>query len=51
MEIIKRVVKIGNSEGVIIDKVIMNNLCLKKGDYVDISSISKIAEEPKEEIN
>jgi len=44
MEVIKNISKIGNSHGVIFDKVIMETLKLKKGDKVKIK-IEKIKEE------
>ena len=42
MEIIKKVVGIGNSDGIILDKIIMENLNVRRGDYIDISNICKV---------
>ena len=44
MKIRKRIVQIGKSDGVIIDKVIMGSLKLKRGNLVEIN-IKKITNE------
>ena len=42
MEIIKKVIKVGNSNAIILDTIIMDSLVLKNGDLIDISSIYKV---------
>ena len=37
MKLTKKIVKIAQSLGIIIDKPIINKLKLKKGDYVEIN--------------
>jgi hypothetical protein len=39
MKIIKKIVKIGGSLGVVFDKVIVDSFKMKAGDLVDISDI------------
>ena len=41
MKVTKKIVKIAQSFGIIIDKPILNKLKLKKGDYIEID-IKKI---------
>jgi len=42
MKIKKQIIKIGTSQGIIIDNLIMKNLGLKIGDWLDISDIIKV---------
>jgi antitoxin component of MazEF toxin-antitoxin module len=51
MKIKKQIFKSGNSFVIYLDKIIMDNLNLNIGDFVDISTISKVKVLPKEESN
>lgn len=42
MKIIKKVLKVGTSAGIIIDKVFLASNKLKIGDYIEISGIKKV---------
>jgi antitoxin component of MazEF toxin-antitoxin module len=37
MKIIKRLIKVGNSDAVVVDKVVMNTMNIKKGEQVEVT--------------
>lgn len=47
MKITKKIIKIGHCQGIILDRVILNNMKLKLGDYVDISDMIKVEKKRK----
>ncbi len=36
MKLVKKIIRIGHSDGIILDKTILNKLNIKRGDYIEI---------------